>query len=453
MKKSRFGIVMLLAFALFFTACAGGGDNATTEAAGTDAAGTEAAGTPAEGLTGSITVQAEEAWVPYYEEAIARVKEANPDATIEIIQDGAFDHLDKIDATGVTNEDIADVFALPADRIYGLAANDALAPIDSQTLAANIGGWDNFDEGIGGNFNIDGDYLAFPYNIESLIVFANKANAEAQGIDIANPVEVNDITDGDQVLLPFFDAWYGVAATNAGNIELLGKNEDGSLFTDMTEEYSALPAEKKDVIDSLYEYWKKHNEKGSSLFDADAGWGYIDNAFTSGNAGVLRLGGPWDTAAISALANDGADLEILPISSITLAGHPLKHWQGGWGLGLNARIEGDEEKTALATALIQEIVNPEHAVALFQATGKVLENVDASVYQDSDLSDVDKAVIAATIESYNESPARPLFTEWGPVWDTWKNGVLSWNSNPLNGPEDAYNLLKASFEAMMANNQ
>lgn len=446
MKKTRIGVVLLLVLALLLVAC-GDNNEVATEANG-DGATSEVA---TSGLTGELTVQAEEAWVPYYEAAIARVKEANPDVNITVIQDGAFDHLDKIDATGVTNEDIADVFAIPADRIYGLAANDALAPIDSQSLAAGIGGWDNFDEGIGGNFNIDGDYLAFPYNIESLIVFANKANADAKGVDITKPVEVNDVKDADEVLLPFFDAWYGVSATNAAEIELLGKKEDRSLFSDMTEEYSALPQEKKDVIDALYGYWKKHADKGSSLFDAEAGWGYIDNAFTSGNGGVLRLGGPWDTAAISALANNGEDLEILPIENITIAGQPLKHWQGGWGLAMNARIEGDEEKTNLAMALIKEIVNPEHAVELFQATGKVLENVDASVYSDSDLSDVDKKVIEATIASYNAAPARPLFTEWGPVWDTWKNGVLSWNAQNPASPEDAYNLLKASFDAMMTN--
>lgn len=441
---------MLLVFAMVLAACGGGG---TTEAPAADA-GTEAGGeTGGAALAGDLTVQAEEGWMAYYQAAIDRIKAANPDANITLVQAGAFDHLDIIDNTGVTNTDVADVFAIPADRIYGLAENEALAPVDSQKLAADLGGWTDFDAGIGGNFKVGEDYLAFPYNIETLIVFANKANAEAAGVDVTKAIEIDSIQKPDDVLLPFFDAWYGIALVNSANIELLGKNDDGTFFSDMTSDWASLAPEKQAAVKSLYEYWKKHNEAGTSLFDADAGWGYIDNAFTSGNGGMYRLGGPWDTATISAQAGDGADLEILPISSITAAGKPLSHWQGGWGLGINARIEGDEAKMALAHAVIKEIVNPEYAVDLFKATGKILENVQPDVYAGSDLSDTDKKVIEATIASYKEAPARPLFSEWGPVWDTWENAVLSWNAQKPATVEDAYAQIKASFDAMMANTQ
>ncbi len=443
-------LAMLLVFAMVLAACGGGG---TTEAPAADA-GTEAGGeTGGAALAGDLTVQAEEGWMAYYQAAIDRIKAANPDANITLVQAGAFDHLDIIDNTGVTNTDVADVFAIPADRIYGLAENEALAPVDSQKLAADLGGWTDFDAGIGGNFKVGEDYLAFPYNIETLIVFANKANAEAAGVDVTKAIEIDSIQKPDDVLLPFFDAWYGIALVNSANIELLGKNDDGTFFSDMTSDWASLAPEKQAAVKSLYEYWKKHNEAGTSLFDADAGWGYIDNAFTSGNGGMYRLGGPWDTATISAQAGDGADLEILPISSITAAGKPLSHWQGGWGLGINARIEGDEAKMALAHAVIKEIVNPEYAVDLFKATGKILENVQPDVYAGSDLSDTDKKVIEATIASYKEAPARPLFSEWGPVWDTWKNAVLSWNAQKPATVEDAYAQIKASFDAMMANTQ
>lgn len=443
-------LAMLLVFAMVLAACGGGG---TTEAPAADA-GTEAGGeTGGAALAGDLTVQAEEGWMAYYQAAIDRIKAANPDANITLVQAGAFDHLDIIDNTGVTNTDVADVFAIPADRIYGLAENEALAPVDSQKLAADLGGWTDFDAGIGGNFKVGEDYLAFPYNIETLIVFANKANAEAAGVDVTKAIEIDSIQKPDDVLLPFFDAWYGIALVNSANIELLGKNDDGTFFSDMTSDWASLAPEKQAAVKSLYEYWKKHNEAGTSLFDADAGWGYIDNAFTSGNGGMYRLGGPWDTATISAQAGDVADLEILPISSITAAGKPLSHWQGGWGLGINARIEGDEAKMALAHAVIKEIVNPEYAVDLFKATGKILENVQPDVYAGSDLSDTDKKVIEATIASYKEAPARPLFSEWGPVWDTWKNAVLSWNAQKPATVEDAYAQIKASFDAMMANTQ
>ena len=172
-----------------------------------------------------------DSWKGYYEKVVERVKEKNPDAVINLIEVGSFDHLDTIDKTDASNKDVADVFALPADRIYGLVQNDILAGIDSKKIAEAIGGWDDFDSGIGGNFKIKDEYFAFPYNIETLILFINKANAEAAGVDISKPMEVNDL-GYDQALLPLFDAWFGVAATNSSKIDLLGKDGD-KLNSDM----------------------------------------------------------------------------------------------------------------------------------------------------------------------------------------------------------------------------
>lgn len=118
---------------------------------------------------------------------------------------------------------------------------------------------------------------------------------------------------------------------------------------------------------------------------------------------------------------------------------------------MNARIEEDADKVALAEAMIKEIVNPEFAADLYKATGKVLENVSAETYQGMDIPETDKKIIDATITSYKEAPARPLFKEWGDVWDTYKNAILSWNSVKPADEKAAYDGLKASFESMMAN--
>ena len=80
-----------------------------------------------------------------------------------------------------------------------------------------------------------------------------------------------------------------------------------------------------------------------------------------------------------------------------------------------------------------------------------MENVDPAVYESSDMTDVDKTVVAAVIESYSNAPARPLFTEWGAVWDTWQNGLLSWAAVKPATVEAAYAEVQASFKAMMLN--
>ena len=285
---------------------------------------------------------------------------------------------------------------------------------------------------------------------ETLINFVNTANAKAEGIDHTKPVELNDVTKPETVLLPIFDAWFGVAATNSAKIELLNFDKDGKLFSDFTTEFADLDADKKALVESLYQYWKLNTEAKTSLFDDKAGWGYIDDTFSTGGKGVFRIGGPWETNGNVEKAGL-ENLEVYPISHITINGKPLAHWQGGWGLAVNSRIEEDADKMALATAMIKELVRPENAVELYKATGKILENVSADVYDQSDLSELDKKVIRNVIASYKVSPPRPLFREFGKVWDTWKNAVLSWNNVSPATAEDAYKELKASFDSMMTN--
>ncbi len=331
-----------------------------------------------------------------------------------------------------------------------LAGKDLLGAVDGQTIAARLCGWANFDDGLGGLFKVDGEYLAFLFNIETLVVFVSVKNAESEDIDPGKSTELDDVEDPAYILLPVFDARYGVALANSADIALLKEEGDG-FVSDLTADWGELEAGRKAALTVLYNYWKLNYDSNATLFDNEAGWGYIDEKFTSGSNGVFRIGGPWETSAMKGLTNDGEDLGIYPIGQLTVAGQLLRQWQGGWGLAINPRIEEDQAKVELAEAMIGEIVNPEFAVELFKATGKILENVTAEAYAESDLPDVDKKVIASVIASYEEAPARPLFTEWGSVWDTWKNSILSWNAQTPASAEEAYKEIKASFDAMMLN--
>lgn len=442
-------VSLLLIMVMMFSLVACGSNEEVvqeTTAAETTVATTEEAKT----LEASITVQAETSWLEYYQAAIARVVAKHPNAKIDIIEVGSFDHLDTIDKTDITNSDVADVFALPADRIYGLAQNEVLATMDAMTMAANVGGFADYEAGLGGNFKVDGDFLAFPMNIETLINFVNTANAAASNVDLSGPIEFTTLNP-ESMLVPVFNAWFGVALTNAANIEMLGMNEDGTLFSDLTADWADLPAEKQAVFTSLFNYWKAHDDAKTSLWDSSAAWGYMDTAFTTGGQTSVRLEGPWSSGSLSNLAGAGADLDILPINQVTLNGAPLAHWQGGWGLGINARVEGNEDQMLLAQALIEEIMNTDFAVDFYKGLGKIMENVDPSVYANSDMADVDKTIVAAVIESYQDAPARPLFTEWGQVWGTWETGLLSWAAVKPATVEAAYAEVQASFKAMMLN--
>ena len=446
MKKIT-SLVLALMLSLSVAACGSKDEPKTPETPGETPVETPGEEPGEEGLTGSITVQAEEGWKAYYEAAVARFLEKNPDASVELKITGAFDMLDILDSTDPSNEDIADVYAIPADRLTGLNQNEALAPMDAKAMAEKIGGFTNYDAGLGGNFNVDGDYLAFPMNIETLVVYANKANAEAEGIDLTKSIEMNEA--GLNLLIPMFDAWFGVGVLNSSDIELLGKNDDGTLFSDFTAEWADLAPEKQATVTAIFEYWKKTQETNASLWDAEAAWGILDEEFTTGGTGVARISGPWDAGTFTTQA--GENLEIMPIGTVTVAGKPMKHWKGGWGLAINSRNEGDDEKMALAEAFIVELMNTDYAVDFFKSTGKIMENVPADVYLSSDLSDQEKSIIENVLASYQDAPARPLFQEWGSVWDTWKNAVLSWSSVKPADAEAAYKEIKAAFDAMMLN--
>lgn len=394
-----------------------------------------------------LTVQVESAWLPYYEKVKETVSKEYPDATIKLVETGAFDHLDVIDATDPTNKDVTDVFALPADRLYGLAKNQVLASLDAEKMAEEVGGFKDFNAGLGGNLKVDGKYLAFPYNIETLVGFVNMENAKKAGIDISKKVEMTSLPY-NQLLTVVHDAWYGVAFTNSANFELLNKESDGSFLCDATKNWSELNDGQKQLFEGLYSYWKSHNESKTNLWDKDAASGYIDEEFKTGGSDAIRIDGPWATSSLKELVGSADNLEVIPLTNITFKGQSLTHWKGGWGLGINARVEDDEEKMKVAVSFIEELVNPSNAKELFLATGKVLENADASSYEGID--ELEKKVIDATYEGYENAVARPLFTEYGQVWSTWQNSLLSWSAKKPANAEAAYADVQAAFKDMMS---
>lgn len=311
-------------------------------------------------------------------------------------------------------------------------------------MAEEVGGFKDYDAGLGGNLKIGDEYLAFPYNIETLVAYVNKGNAEKAGIDLTKNIEFNDLAFGKMVV-PVHDAWYGVGFTNSASFELLSKNGD-KLTTDATKEWKDLTADQQKLFESLYNYWKPNYDNKTDLWDKDAASGYLDAQFSADGGAAIRIDGPWATTGLSDKV--GADnLEVLPLSQITVNGKALSHWKGGWGLGINARCEENEAQMALAEDFIKEIVNPEYAKDLFNSTGKILENVEPSAYDG--IGGMNEKVIEATYASYEASINRPLFLEYGKVWDSWQNALLSWSAQKPANAEEAYKQVKASFDAMM----
>lgn len=414
-------------------ACGGGNKGTGEQASGVDTNGT------------SITVQVEEAWLPYYEAARERVLANNEGAKIDFVKIGSFDHLDTIDNTDQTNKDVADVFSLPLDRFYGLSNNNVLAAIDAKAMAEKVGGFKDFDNGIGGNLKKGDEYLAFPYNIETLIGYVNVENAKAAGLDLTKDIEFSEL-QYETLLAVVHDAWFGVGFANSVDFEFLAK-EGSKFISDGVKPYAELTQEEQKLFEALFKYWKEHDKNKTDLWDKDAAGGYLDEKFNTGKACAVRIDGPWAAPNLVERVGSEENLEVLSLDKIKVNGKSLQHWKGGWALGINSRIEEDEAKMALATSMIEEIVNPKYAKDLFKYTGKILENVEPSAYEGIDA--LNKKVIDATYASYEKAIARPLFSEYGKVWDTWQNALLSWSSTQPANAEEAYKQVQASFEAMM----
>ncbi len=396
----------------------------------------------------SITVQAEKEWIDYYQRAAERVKNKLPNADIKIIEVGAFSNLDNIDSTDVSNPDVPDVYSIPADRVGSMYKNDFLTPLDAETMAREIGGWEDFKNGLAASFKMDGDYYAFPMNIETLVVFANSINAQSRGIDLNSEIEFTDLSH-DDMLVVLWDLWYAVAFMNSVDLNLLSKGNDGSLQSDLTKDFSELTEEQKNLFVALFNYWRSHEDSKTDMWDKSASWSYVDSKFSASSS--LRLEGPWSTQTLSELIGDSDQLVVKPISDIVVNGKQLEHWKSGWGLAVNPRIENNKDAMQVAIEMIKELINPKYATDLFKVSGKVLENVTEDAYLKSDLSDIDKETISAVLKSYESSSSRPTFDEWSNVWPTWENAILSWSSVKPSTAQEAYETLQAAFKSMMSN--
>ena len=402
---------------------------------------------PAEKLTGTISVQVEESWKPYYEAAVARLKEKNPDANVELKVVASFDHLDVLDKTDASNVDVADVFAMPLDRLEGLAEKEVLASFDAKALGDQIGGFGDYDSNLGGLLKKGDTYLGFPFNIETLVLGLNTKNAAANNIDLNQTVDFAKLP-ANVAMLPVFNAWWGVAVTNAFGVELLGKDGD-KFFSDLTKDFSELTPEQQQMFEGLFNYWKSANSSKSPIFDVNAVYGFMDDQFKTGKTGSARVIGPWEVGSVTELI--GSDFDVMGLNHASWQGKELKHWKGGWALAINSRNEEDTQKMELAKAFIAELMNPQFAGDFYKITGKIMPNVSKEDYAKTDLSDLDKKVIMSVIEGYEGAVSRPLFKEWGQVWDTWQNSLISWNAKKPATVEDAYKEVQASFKALLTN--
>ncbi|MFM1536334.1 sugar ABC transporter substrate-binding protein [Helcococcus ovis] len=399
-------------------------------------------------LKGTISVTADKKWIPYYEKIANEIMRKNPDAKINIKEISAFEALNVINID-MLNPDAPDVFAFPLDKFSNLYSKNVLSSIPAKEISNKLGGFENFDKGLAGNMKVNDKYYGFPYNLETLIAFVNTKNAKSENIDLNKKIEFTKVKDKDNILFPIFDGWYTASLNNASGIKLL--NLEGGKFTsDYAIEYNKLEKNKQQAFNAIFDYWKKHSEKSIDILNPTSSSKYINENFQTGKKGVVVIDGPWVSSSDGIISNEiyKGNVDIYPLSNITIFNNSLSHWRSGWGLGINSRLNDKLEQKKLAIKLITELVNPKNAIELYKSTGKILENVSYKTYEESELNKKDKDLIKIVIDSYAKSKNKPIFKEYDEVWTTWKNAVLSWNTLKPKSAEEAYKNIYLSFKKL-----
>lgn len=360
----------------------------------------------------SIRVQVEKGSKNHYEKAANRVKEQYPDTNIEFIETTSKDHLDLLGEKDSKDEEIADIFTISLDDLYSLEEK----------------------------------HQAYPMNIKTLVNFINVKNAEANDINTIKDIEFTELSNED-ILIPIFDTWYGIAFMNAGKIELLTEMESGEFYSDMTRDFSELNVNQEEIFKAMYNYWYYSQEEESLLFSKEEYLAFMDDSFKTGGVTSIRPGDINARDYLSEIA--GGNIDILPIESLVVMGNSLSQWKDGDRLAINARIKDHKDKMEIAEAMVEEIVNPEYAIDLFKDTGKILQDISLETYTKSDLDDRDKDFIKAAYLSYEKAIDPPVSKEWQRVADTWEKAILSWNSLKPTTVEEAYKILQDEFKDML----
>ncbi len=383
-----------------------------------------------------VRVQIEEEWESYYKDAAKRVKKKQPDAKIIFIKKDRDEYIDSLEKGDLSDENTADLFTLPWNKINLLSEKNILAELNARSIAENLNINKNYDE-----------KLVFPMNINTILNFTNIDNSETNSINYLSGIEFTELSNQD-ILIALFKFDYGVSFMNGANINLLGKTETEEYSSDLTKDFSELSANQQEIFNAIYNYWYYSKKEKSLLFDEDKYLNYMDLSFEKGGGTSILVNKMTERKRLEDLVGQ-ENLDILPLESIVVMGNNIVQYKDGDALAINKRIEEDENKMTIAELMIEEIVNPQYAVEFFKGTGKILENTNLDEFLDSDLEDRDKDFIGLVYRSYEDALEIPKNLQIEEISESWESGILSWNSLEPANVEEAYKILQDEFKSMI----
>lgn len=389
-------------------------------------------------IEASITVQCEEEWLPLYNRVKADIESNHPGSEIRIISMDSMQFAEKTMKIDPNDIEAADIYSVPVGLVEQLQSNDLLSEVNVQTIASNVGSTKNY--GLRDSMKFEGAYYGYTMGIECQVAYMNPHNAEVNEIDVTSALDIK-VYNKDIMPMAIYEYEMARYIMEDHSISLLSTEQDGTIGSDILQEYDYLSDSEQEFISALYDYWQRYS--GSPLWNPSEAQTYLTETFTSGT-GIMHL----DTSDLSkAEISLDENLVAVPISNLSFAGVKLGNWQDGWAFVFNTRVEKNEEQMLLAELFLSELLNPLRAAEFYLHTGKIIEH---SIIKDYETIDsFNQSIISAVLNSFDD--AKTFSNEDVDMlgYDLWREGLLSWEQESPKDAKAAYKLLQEPFEAAL----
>ncbi len=400
-----------------------------------------------------IKVQHHKDWTNLYKDIVKEFDELDTGFKIELVEADSFAMLDLLDK-GNSVEGYADIITAPIDRMGSLAESGIIIPMDASKMKAN-----GLTEDHKKPFtDFEGKQMLYPMNVESLIAFGHKdlkGDDEATGISASNQLTINfgDENTPANMFTPVTDFWMGALTSLTHGFEGFeyntSTNQWGSRFITDDAERLALATDAVNWIKGMRlnevnvqsvattgegdnkTYSDSDSLGTDKILDKDTRYSISGQAFHAGISSAT-IEGPWSingikdgwnnmsqhTSGAFGERNADEDLRAFPLNSFKLGDKTLKHWAGGWGIGINGRNKNASSKRVDAMYKFMDItMDKDNAHKWYAQGGKILPHADYSAFE---LSEFDKSVIEAVNSSFATNYKRGSESIYNKMWDQWQ---------------------------------
>jgi len=419
-KKYLLGLVTA-AVAIVLVACGGGGGEAESG---------DGSGEGGDGDGGTLEVGVGTDYIPFVEEIIPGFEEETG-ITVELTEVDMFDALEALPLDGPAGLS-PDVLLSPYDRIGGLGQQGHLSSV---TLPDD----DRYDETDVQQVTVNDEQYAYPYVIESLVMFTNnEAIAETpqtfEDLEALAQDEQFAFENEEGTNVGFLANWvdfyhsYGLVAGYGGYVF----GEDGTDTSDV----GLNTPEAIEGVEYASTWFQDVWPEG--MLDVTSSNDFINQSFIDGDTAAV-ITGPWEAANYE---DAGVDYTVSSIPTLS-NGEEFAPFAGGKGWVASSYTENIEA----SEQWLDYVTNEENQLLQHSDfMGEVPANQQA---RNTIIEEESDELSMAVIEQYNNSIPMPNIPEMAEVWvgaETMMFDAGSGNKTPEESANDAVEIIDQNIE-------